>query len=165
MKMRAPRSARITNQPECCVNHPSRSMIPADRAGRAGFACGFVLKELLYTTHNECLRTTPQTTIARERRSGFLWVLAPALRGRPRHCGTSRSGDGYPVTVVGVARDGFFGAQVGVSPHIWMPLWSMNQLKLVGEMLENPGTSFLPALLRLRPGVTREQAEASVGQR
>lgn len=30
--------------------------------------------------------------------------------------------NGYPVTVVGVARRGFFGVQVGTSPHIWLPL-------------------------------------------
>jgi predicted permease len=82
--------------------------------------------------------------------------------GDPSIVGRAVRVNGYPVTVVGVARRGFFGTQVGISPHIWMPLWSMNQLKLAGEMLENPHAEFLPAVLRLSPGVTRERAEATV---
>jgi predicted permease len=70
--------------------------------------------------------------------------------------------NGYPVTVVGVARRGFSGAPVGTTPHLWMPLWSMSQLTLPGEMLDNADASFLPALLRLKPGLTREQAQAGV---
>jgi predicted permease len=82
--------------------------------------------------------------------------------GDPGIVGHTVRVNGLPVTVVGVARREFFGTQVGTSPHVWMPLWSMRQLKLAGDMLENPDAEFLPAVLRLSSGQTRERAEAAI---
>jgi predicted permease len=82
--------------------------------------------------------------------------------GDPRIIGRIVRVNGHQVTIVGVARRGFFGTQVGISPQLWLPLWSMSQVKLAGEMLENRDAEFLPAVLRLNSGVTPERAQAAV---
>jgi len=57
-------------------------------------------------------------------------------------------------------RAGFFGTQVGVSPDIWVPIQLMDHLSLPGVMLENRDATWLPAMARLNPGVSRERAQA-----
>ncbi len=68
--------------------------------------------------------------------------------------------NGYPVTIIGIMRAGFFGTQVGVSPDIWVPIQLMDRLSLPGNMLENRDATWLPAMARLNPGVSRERAQA-----
>ncbi len=73
--------------------------------------------------------------------------------------------NGYPVTIIGIMRAEFFGTQVGVSPDIWVPIQLMDRLSLPGIMLENRDATWLPAMARLNPGVSRERAEAEVDTR
>ena len=67
----------------------------------------------------------------------------------------------YPVTIVGVLPREFVGTEVGQSPELWMPIRLMNALTLPGRMLDNPDAIWLPAMGRLAPQVTREQAQAA----
>jgi predicted permease len=67
----------------------------------------------------------------------------------------------YPVTIVGILPRGFFGTEVGQSPDLWMPIRLMNSLSLPGRMLDDPDAVWLPAMARLAPGITREQAQAA----
>jgi predicted permease len=67
--------------------------------------------------------------------------------------------NGHPFTIVGVAQQGFFGTEVGVSSDVWLPLWAVGD---IAGMLTNPSASILPAIARLKPGITRELAQERV---
>ncbi len=71
--------------------------------------------------------------------------------------------NGRQYTVVGVAAAGFRGADRGILPQFWAPL-SMypDFIPDMAKDVEKRSTSWLETTARLRPGVTREQAVASV---
>ncbi len=69
--------------------------------------------------------------------------------------------NGYPVTTIGIMGADFFGTQVGVAPDIWVPIRLMDRLSLPGMMLDNREAIWMPAMARLKPGVSRERAEAA----
>jgi predicted permease len=67
-----------------------------------------------------------------------------------------------PFTVIGVAPEGFQGAQVGFRPDLWVPL-AMQELVIPGgNWVDERGSRWLVGLARLRPGVSREQADAAI---
>jgi predicted permease len=74
---------------------------------------------------------------------------------------------GVPLTIVGVAADGFEGAEPGHSTDFWIPLQNREELNAWGNSSED-GTTYLQQpkwwclkmLARLAPGVSREQAAA-----
>lgn len=68
--------------------------------------------------------------------------------------------NGYPVTIIGIMGAGFFGTQVGVAPDIWVPIRLMDRLSLPGMMLDNGEATWMPAMARLNPGVSRARAQA-----
>jgi predicted permease len=68
-----------------------------------------------------------------------------------------------PFTVVGVTSPGFFGESVGRSPDIWVPLTWQPRLDRGMSLLDRPNVGWLRVMGRLRPGMTREQAAASLG--
>jgi len=69
--------------------------------------------------------------------------------------------NGYPVTIMGIMGADFFGTQVGVAPDVWVPIRLMDRLSLPGMMLDNRDATWMPAMARLKPGVSRERAEAA----
>jgi predicted permease len=60
--------------------------------------------------------------------------------------------------VIGVAPRGFFGELVGSEPDLWVPLVSFYS----SELLENRGGQFTAEMGRLKPGVSREQAQTAM---
>ena len=68
-----------------------------------------------------------------------------------------------PVTIVGVARDGFHGEVVGISYDIWLPITMQPVLMPHQPYLEDWSTSWLLTLGRLRPGVTLAAARSELG--
>ena len=69
---------------------------------------------------------------------------------------------GLPFTVVGVTPAEFFGAEVGTSPSLYLPVMMQPVLKpMNGSLLERPTvfSTWLRVLGRLEPGVPLEQAE------
>jgi macrolide transport system ATP-binding/permease protein len=64
-----------------------------------------------------------------------------------------------PMTIVGVAPEGFLGSFLGVGATAWVPM-AMQREVMGGDRLNARGNGWLQALLRLRPGVSREQAQA-----
>jgi putative ABC transport system permease protein len=73
--------------------------------------------------------------------------------GHPKIIGRTITIEGEPFTVVGVMRGTFQFPLRGIA-NIWTPL------ALTDEQRADRGNSFLSAFGRLKPGVTREQAEA-----
>jgi predicted permease len=77
--------------------------------------------------------------------------------------------NGGPITIVGVAAEGFEGTESGVSTDFWIPLQSRQELNAWGAPLENGKTYInnptwwcLRLIGRLAPGVTKAQAVAQL---
>ncbi|HTR36918.1 MAG TPA: ABC transporter permease [Bryobacteraceae bacterium] len=73
--------------------------------------------------------------------------------------------NGHNFTVVGVAQQGFDGVELGYVPQIFVPVMMRPQLMpLMDEQLDfnNRRTRWVNVFGRLKPGVSREQAQASL---
>ena len=74
--------------------------------------------------------------------------------------------DGLPLTIIGVARRGFDGIELGYSPRIWIPVAMKSQMTrgYFADFfnLENRRAFWLQVFARLRPGVTLQQAQVSL---
>ncbi|MDQ3687841.1 MAG: ABC transporter permease [Acidobacteriota bacterium] len=68
--------------------------------------------------------------------------------------------NGHQMTVVGVARAGFTGVQLGETPEVFIPLAMKAQMTPGWDGLEDRRDYWLNILGRLKDGVSREQAEA-----
>jgi predicted permease len=69
--------------------------------------------------------------------------------------------NGNLITVVGVSRAGFSGVQVGQSPDIFIPMAMKAQITPNWDGLDNRLDHWLAIMGRLKPGVSRQQAEVS----
>jgi len=70
--------------------------------------------------------------------------------------------NGQPMTIVGVAPAGFSGTTLGDDPKVFVPL-SMRELLVPGwKGLENRRSYWVYLFARLRPGMSLEQARASI---
>ena len=68
-----------------------------------------------------------------------------------------------PLTIVGVARQGFQGVQIGETPDVFVPVTMKAQMAPNSrQTLEDRNDHWLPILGRLKPGMTREKAQASL---
>jgi predicted permease len=71
--------------------------------------------------------------------------------------------NGLPLTVVGVARRGFNGIQVGEEPDVYIPVTMKSQMiPTEGRPLGARDDFWLPVVGRLKRGITRVQAQASL---
>jgi hypothetical protein len=69
--------------------------------------------------------------------------------------------NGHALTVVGVARAGFSGVQVGQTPDIFIPVTMKAQMTPNWDGLDKWNDWWLAVIGRLKPGLTRAQAEAA----
>jgi predicted permease len=69
----------------------------------------------------------------------------------------------HPMTVIGVAAPGFRGLSLGFRPSLYVPVTMKKVATPSWDDLENRRSRWLHVYARLRPGVAREQAEASIG--
>ncbi|MGE5205352.1 MAG: ABC transporter permease, partial [Chlamydiota bacterium] len=83
------------------------------------------------------------------------------LGGNPDIIGRKVSFDGHPVTVVGVAPQGFHGAEPLVSIAGYLPL-GMLSATLPPGFMENRGQRGLSVVGRLRQGVSLQEAQAAL---
>ncbi len=70
--------------------------------------------------------------------------------------------NGLPHTIVGVAPEGFFGTFVGYSWGFWVPAAMQEKFEPGGYKMEDRGAHWIEGFARLKPGVTREQAQAEI---
>ena len=70
--------------------------------------------------------------------------------------------NGQPFTVIGVAARGFQGLAVGETPAVFVPVTMMAQILPGRDDLEQRRYMWLNLMARLRPGVSREAAEAAL---
>jgi predicted permease len=67
----------------------------------------------------------------------------------------------HPYTVIGVATPDFEGTQAGLRADLWVPTSMVEQLHDV-DLLPARGESWLIPIARLKPGISREQAQADL---
>ncbi|HYL94202.1 MAG TPA: ABC transporter permease, partial [Terriglobales bacterium] len=70
--------------------------------------------------------------------------------------------NGTVLTVVGVARAGFTGVQVGQLPDIFIPITMKPQMTPNWNGLEDPKDNWVAILGRLQPGATRARAQVAL---
>jgi predicted permease len=70
--------------------------------------------------------------------------------------------NGHPLTVIGVAQEGFSGVDVGVATQVFVPMMMKPQMTPGWNMLDDRRGRFARVFARLRHGVTPEQAQASL---
>src|SRR5919107_220308 len=70
--------------------------------------------------------------------------------------------NGHTFRVVGVMPEGFAGAEIVFTPEVWVPMTMQEWIEPGNAWLERRTTQNIFAVGRLKDGVTREQAEASL---
>jgi len=68
----------------------------------------------------------------------------------------------YPFTIVGVAPPGFHGQVVGDVQEVWVPMMMQSQMLRGRKWLDDPESSWLTLMARLKPGISIAQAKANV---
>jgi macrolide transport system ATP-binding/permease protein len=78
--------------------------------------------------------------------------------------GKSTKINGHPFTIVGVAPHGFIGTTLfNFVPDVWVPVMMQQTIApRLGNYLEGRGNRWINARGRLKPGVSRQQAEAAL---
>ncbi len=68
----------------------------------------------------------------------------------------------HPFTVIGVVPPHFSGVDPAIAPDVYIPLHSIRTLEGEGaaQFFTDPNTEWIVTMARLRPGVSREQAQA-----
>ena len=82
----------------------------------------------------------------------------------PQIIGKTLTLNNYSMTIVGVLQPGFDGVELGRSPKLFVPIMMQKEV-MVGnpnDMLKERRNRWVNAFGRLKPGITREQAKASL---
>ena len=82
--------------------------------------------------------------------------------GAPGIVGRTLSVNGNAFTVVGVARQGFFGTRPGFGPDIWSTLMMVQPLTGGAIAPHSRNENYLELMARLEPGTNLQQAQAAV---
>ena len=82
--------------------------------------------------------------------------------GDPRILNETIAVNGHPLSIVGVSDRRFTGIQVGRSVDIMIPLMMKAQMTPTWNDLDNRRSRWLTVMARLKPGLTRTQAEAAM---
>ena len=92
--------------------------------------------------------------------SYHLWQTR--FKGDPQIIGTTQRFDNVVHTIIGVAPQGFCGTFVGRSMEYWVPASMLEVFDGGGDKLEDRGARWAEAYVRLKPGVTRNQAQQEI---
>ncbi len=84
------------------------------------------------------------------------------FKGDPQIIGKTQRLNGVLHTIVGVAPEGFYGTFVGWAMQFWVPVSMEEIFEAGGYKLEDRGARWIEAYVRLKPGVTREQAQEEI---
>src|SRR5713226_2902741 len=84
------------------------------------------------------------------------------FKGDPQIIGKTQRLNNVLHTIVGVAPEGFYGTFVGWSMQFWVPASMEEIFEGGGYKLEDRGARWIEAYVRLKPGVTRQQAQQEI---
>jgi predicted permease len=80
----------------------------------------------------------------------------------PNAVGTTIRLNGVPHTIIGVTPEGFFGTFVGYQFQFWVPASMQEAFDPGGYKLEDRGARWIEGFVRVKPGVTRAQAQTEL---
>jgi predicted permease len=92
--------------------------------------------------------------------SYHLWQTR--FKGDPEIIGKTQRFDNVVHTIIGVAPEGFYGTFVGRGMEFWVPASMLEVFNGGHEELEDRGARWAEAYVRLKPGVTRNQAQQEI---
>jgi predicted permease len=84
------------------------------------------------------------------------------FKGDPEIVGKTQRLNNVPHTVIGVAPDGFYGTFVGWAMQFWVPASMEETFESGGYKLEDRDARWVEAYVRLKPGVSRSQAQQEI---
>ncbi len=84
------------------------------------------------------------------------------FKSDPQIIGKTQRLNGVLHTIVGVAPDGFYGTFVGWAMQFWVPASMEEIFEAGGYKLEDRGARWIEAYVRLKAGVTRQQAQQEI---
>jgi macrolide transport system ATP-binding/permease protein len=84
------------------------------------------------------------------------------FKSDPQIIGKMQRLDNVPHTIIGVAPEGFYGTFVGWAMRFWVPSSMEETFEGGGYKLEDRGQRWIESYVRLKPGVTREQAQGEI---
>jgi macrolide transport system ATP-binding/permease protein len=84
------------------------------------------------------------------------------FKGDPEIIGKTQRFDNVVYTIVGVAPEGFYGTFVGRAMEFWVPVSMLEAFYTGNDKLEDRGARWAEAYVRLKPGVTRSQAQQEI---
>jgi macrolide transport system ATP-binding/permease protein len=84
------------------------------------------------------------------------------FRSDPGILGKAQLMDGVPHTIIGVAPEGFNGTFVGYPVQFWVPASMEETFDQGGYKLEDRSARWVEGFAKLKPGVTRAQAQAEI---
>ena len=84
------------------------------------------------------------------------------FHGNPEIIGKAQMLNGMPHTIIGVAPRGFYGTFVGWAMQLWVPASMQETFDPGGYKLEDRGARWIEGFVRLKPGVTPDQAQAEI---
>ncbi|HET9417963.1 MAG TPA: ABC transporter permease, partial [Chthoniobacterales bacterium] len=83
-------------------------------------------------------------------------------KGDPEIIGKTQYLNGVQHTIIGVAPEKFHGTFIGYSFNFWVPTSMQETFDSTGYKLEDRGARWIESYAFLKPGVTREQAQAEL---
>jgi predicted permease len=84
------------------------------------------------------------------------------FKGDPQIVGKMQRFNNVPHTIIGVAPEGFYGTFVGWAMQFWVPASMEENFESGGYKLEDRSARWIEAYVRLKPGVSRTQAQEEV---
>ncbi|MGB2605466.1 MAG: ABC transporter permease [Candidatus Sulfotelmatobacter sp.] len=84
------------------------------------------------------------------------------FKGDPQIVGKMQRLNNVPHTIIGVAPEGFYGTFVGWAMQFWVPASMEENFESGGYKLEDRSARWIEAYVRLKPGVSRTQAQGEV---
>src|SRR5437660_3035970 len=90
------------------------------------------------------------------------WIWKQRYGGDPQIIGKTQLLNGVPHTIIGVAPEGFYGTFVGWPIQFWIPISMQEKFEPGGYKLEDRGELWIEGFVRLKPGVTPEQAQEEI---
>ena len=84
------------------------------------------------------------------------------FKGDPQIVGKMQRLNNVPHTIIGVTPEGFYGTFVGWAMNFWVPASMEETFESGGYKLEDRDARWIEGYVRLKPGVTRAQAQDEV---
>jgi macrolide transport system ATP-binding/permease protein len=84
------------------------------------------------------------------------------FKSDPQIVGKMQRLNNVPHTIIGVAPEGFYGTFVGWAMSFWVPASMEETFESGGYKLEDRSARWIEAYVRLKPGVTRAQAQEEI---